>query len=429
MPAQEGYKTVSCWRGTLSSIAHLGSGEFVGRLCAIATLAILGHRYGATVVGIFALAQGVAQYLQPLIDFGLRHTGARLVAKYPGAISFIVRSVQLRRGTMLLVALPMVVTYVFYLRVDLRYKFFILGFAACACLYALSLDWLAWGKERFRLVAFSRAVGPVAVLVFLIFGSSSINPLAFLFAGNALGQLLLVLITWLWWRSERQQGSQKTELIEIEAALRFRRTVILGFALLSNMAFNTVDILLLGVFSSPAEVGIYSAAYRIFNQALLMYYLLTQSLYPRFAKLPEPERKQMLRPPILIALFACGGVLTILFILTGKAIIALLFGPLFANSYPLLSVLAFSIPMDFITSYLSTAYVAWGMERQVLVCTATGAITNIGLNVAFMPLYGAKGAAITTVVSYLVFLVSLMMVRRNAVRRNFLEPCLADAGV
>jgi O-antigen/teichoic acid export membrane protein len=65
----------------------------------------------------------------------------------------------------------------------------------------------------------------------------------------------------------------------------------------------------------------------------------------------------------------------------------------------------------------------------VLVCTVTGAITNIGLNVAFMPLYGAKGAAITTVVSYLVFLVSLMMVRRNAVRRNFLEPCLADAGV
>src|SRR4051794_22604636 len=101
MPLANTLSPVGGGRRTLNSIAHLGSGEFVARLCAIATLGTLGHRYGAAVVGIFALAQGVAQYLQPLIDFGMRHTGARLVAKYPGAITTIVQIVQKRRRLML----------------------------------------------------------------------------------------------------------------------------------------------------------------------------------------------------------------------------------------------------------------------------------------------------------------------------------------
>src|SRR3954462_10985982 len=128
------------WRGALQNILQLGSGEFIGRLCAIATLALLGHRYGAATVGIFALAQGVAQYMQPLIDFGLRHSGARLVAKYPDAVGQIVQIVQARRRGMLAVAIPLVASYVLFLRLDSKYKLFVFGFATCAALYAFSVD-------------------------------------------------------------------------------------------------------------------------------------------------------------------------------------------------------------------------------------------------------------------------------------------------
>jgi O-antigen/teichoic acid export membrane protein len=398
----------------LTGVAQLGSGEFVGRLCATATLVILGHRYGATVVGIFALAQGLTQYLQPLIDFGLRHTGARLVAKYPGATSQVVRVVQSRRRTMLLIAFPLIVGYVWFLRVQPGYRAFILAFAACGCLYALSLDWLAWGKQRFKVGAFSRAIVPVAILASVGIGWSSSQPFTFVFAGHASGQLLLVVVIWAWSRSEGRHARSEGDSPEIAAELRFRRTAILGLALFSNMAFNSIDILLLGVFRSPAEVGLYSAAYRILNQAFLMYYLITQSLYPEIAKLTHAERTRMLRSRILGSLFASGAVLALLFIWQGDRVLRLLFGETFVIASPLLAILALAIPLDFLTSYLSTAYVAWGMERQVLVSTAAGAITNIALNVAFMPAYGTKAAAINTVLSYAVFLVSLIIVRGSA---------------
>jgi O-antigen/teichoic acid export membrane protein len=417
---------VGAGRKTLISIAHLGSGEFVARLCAIATLGILGHRYGAAVVGIFALAQGVAQYLQPLIDFGMRHTGARLVARYPGAIATIVRVVQTRRRMMLCLALPIVAAYVLALRVDSKYKMFVLGFAACACPYAFSVDWLAWGKEKFKLVAVSRAVVPAAILIFLLASWSSPHPLGFVFAGHAFGQILLVIAAWVWWKSaQKQSPSEAPELPEIQAALRFRRTALLGLALFSNLAFNTIDVLLLGIYATPSEVGLYSASYRVLNQALVIYYLLTQSLYPQFARLLPSERSATLRPSILTVLFTCGASLTLLTILGGEAILRLLFGAEFAVAYSLLAILACAIPIDFLTSNLSNAYIAWGMERQVLVCTATGAVTNIGLNVAFMPIYGAKAAAINTVVSYIVFLTSLIIVR-SGVARMALESSLVS---
>lgn len=85
------------FRSLSRSIVHLGSGELVGRLCNIATVIWLGHRYGVVILGLYALAQSVTQYLQPLIDFGLRHVGARLLAVYPQAARDIVERVQRRR--------------------------------------------------------------------------------------------------------------------------------------------------------------------------------------------------------------------------------------------------------------------------------------------------------------------------------------------
>ena len=48
-----------------------------------AIVIFLGHSYGVVILGVYALAVTISQCLQPIIDFGLRHIGARLMAKYP----------------------------------------------------------------------------------------------------------------------------------------------------------------------------------------------------------------------------------------------------------------------------------------------------------------------------------------------------------
>jgi O-antigen/teichoic acid export membrane protein len=179
------------FRGLFQNILRLGSGELLSRLCGIATAVLLGHRYGVVILGVYALAQGLNQYVQPLIDFGLRQVGARLLALYPHAASEIVGRVQRRRlGTAVLV-LPLIAIYAAFAELPREMKIFLFAFSAVGALYAISLDWVAWGQERLYLLGLARSVVPLSILVFLMIGRSpGQRVLWWAVAGNAFGYLL-----------------------------------------------------------------------------------------------------------------------------------------------------------------------------------------------------------------------------------------------
>jgi O-antigen/teichoic acid export membrane protein len=82
----------------------------------------------------------------------------------------------------------------------------------------------------------------------------------------------------------------------------------------------------------------------------------------------------------------------------------------------LLLLLAWCLPLDFLTAYLSNAYIAWGMEKKVLACTAVAAGSNIALNLYGIPRYGATGAAVNTLISYAIFLACLAWAGREVSR-------------
>lgn len=187
-----------------------------------------------------------------------------------------------------------------------------------------------------------------------------------------------------------------------------------GLAWLCNLAFNTIDVLMLGVMSSPQQVGLYGAAYRVLNQLLVTYYLLTQVLYPRLACQRIEDRARMLQPRILLPLAGAGILIAAVLSVSRRWVLTIEFGHQFLAASPLLLLLGWSIPLDFITSYLSNAYIAWGMEKKILLCTALGAASNIALNLAFIPRYGARGAAINTLLSYAIFLAALGIAGRTA---------------
>src|SRR5271169_2017214 len=94
-------------RQLLRNVLQLGFGDLLGRLCSIVIIILLGHWYGIVIVGIYALAMTVSYYLQSVIDFGLRHLGARLMCQYPQSANQITHRVQRRRLLMAGAALPL----------------------------------------------------------------------------------------------------------------------------------------------------------------------------------------------------------------------------------------------------------------------------------------------------------------------------------
>ncbi|HWS97036.1 MAG TPA: polysaccharide biosynthesis C-terminal domain-containing protein [Candidatus Methylomirabilis sp.] len=402
-------------RQLIGNVIRFGSGDVVGRVFSITTVMLLGHFQGVVVLGIYSLAQSISQYLQPVIDFGLRHVGARLMARFPGSASEIMHRVQRRRLGMAAAVVPFALLYASLSRLPLEMKVFLFVFSAISCMYALSLDWAAWGREQLRLVGLAKAIVPGCLLLCLLLGFGSRRLLAWLVLGNFAGYSLQAIVFRLWWkRHQREIGDQKPAVAAITESLAWRSTSIMGLAWLGNLAFVTIDMLMLGIMSGPGQVGLYSAAYRIMSQVLLTYYLLTNVLYPQLARQTVSERVRMMRPRILLALFAVGSALAGLVVVVRRPALSILFGHDFVAAAPLLLVLAFAIPLDFLVSYLNSAYIAWSMERKVLVCVVVAAASNIVLNWFGIPRYGAMAAAVNTVISYAIYLAGLVIAGNKA---------------
>src|SRR5271166_3743081 len=404
------------FREMFRNILHLGSGEMLARLCSIAIIILLGHRYGVFVVGVYSLGMTVAFYLQPVIDFGLRHIGARLMAQYPRSAGEIMHRVQRRRLLMAGAAVPLTLIYAWLAKLPLDMKVWLALFSATGALYALSLEWAAWGWEHLRLVGLSRALVTFCVLVAVVAGHPSSKQVLWrAMAGNAAGFLLQATVFRAWWNRYRPSDREVVEnMEEIGDSLAWRSTSVMGVAWFSNMAFNSIDLLMLGAMSNAQQVGLYSAAYRLLSQVLVTYYMFTNSLYPTLARQTIEDRVRMLRPRFLLPLFGTGVVLAIGLAMVRRGLLTIFFGHQFLAAAGLLFVLTWCLPLDFLTSYLSNAYIAWGMEKRVLLCTAVAAASNILLNLIWIPAYGAKAAALNTVISYLIFLTSLALAGRSA---------------
>ena len=401
-------------RQVIHNVLRFGSGEFLGRLFSVSAVILLGHLYGVVTVGVYGLAVTVTTYLVPVIDFGLKHVGARLMARFPRSASEIIQRVQRRRYLMASAALPFVVLYAALASLSFELKLFLLAFSAVGTLYAFSLDWAAWGSENLLLAGMVKAIIPACVLTALLIATRYGHVLGCLVLGNLVGYLLQSWVFRMWWQRHRRQIAAPEQCVaEIAESVAWRRTSIMGFAWMSNLAFNSVDMLMLGVLSNPQQVGLYSAAYRILNQVLIAYYLLTGVLYPQLAREDPSRRRSILRPRIFLLLIAVGSVLAFPVALFRRPLLRIVFGHPFVAAAPLLLLLACCIPLDFLTSYLSNAYLAWDMERSVLVCAVLAAGTDIVLNLYGIPRYGAMAAAANTVISYFVYLAALAWIARR----------------
>lgn len=398
---------------------RLGTGELVSRVANIAIVILLGRRYGVAVLGAYALAQTMGQYAQPLIDFGTRHVGARLIAVYPQFARVVIGTVQRRRLTMAMAIVPLMLFYSAGAQLPWELKLFLFAFSATGALYVASLEWAAWGREELHVVGLAKAIVPASILVLvLVSDSPGGRVLWWAVVGNAGGFLLQAGFFWLYWIKRLPQANTAGVPCAVSDSLAWRRTRTMGLAWLCNLAFNSIDTLMLGLMTDVKQVGLYNAAYRILNQVLATYYVLTQAIYPRFARQTSRERVEMMHLRILGPIVLCGIVIACLVSLFRRPILLLLFGDGFIAASSLLILLAWSIPLDFMTSYLSNAFIAWGMERKVLLSTGMAAATNVVLNLALIPRFGARGAAINTLLSYVILLAALFSVSRGVELAN-----------
>ncbi len=172
-------------------------------------------------------------------------------------------------------------------------------------------------------------------------------------------------------------------------------TMPMAFGDLTLMALGFVDVLLLGLFVSAGEVGIYFAATRIVQFVVFAQYAATAATAQRFSEIWAAGQHATLRTLVRrtarltnVATAAFGGAL-----LLGAPLLLALFGPDFHASFDVLAILVVGAVLQSVFGPAEDLLNMLGYARTcAAVSLAAVAVATI-LCLVLIPLFGTIGAA------------------------------------
>ena len=233
------------------------------------------------------------------------------------------------------------------------------------------------------------------LLFFKIYGNDyKVIALATLFS-TLITSLLMIVVERKIWKLGGKRKIEKKELLNFSAPL------VLTLAL--TWVFGSSDKITIKIFSNLKELGLYSGAFRIVSVISVIQTgftsFWTPFIYERYSKNPDD----------LVFYKKANDYLSLIFFLIGFSILAtrniiiILLGEKYYDSLFIVPMLIF-VPIMYLIS--ETTMMGIGFKKKskyFLYISIIVAIFNIIGNILLVPKYGAKGAAISTGISYIIF--------------------------
>ncbi|MEI6046059.1 MAG: flippase, partial [Chloroflexota bacterium] len=191
-----------------------------------------------------------------------------------------------------------------------------------------------------------------------------------------------------------------------------RTLLLLSYPLVLNSLLNNIlfksDALLLGAMRSDSEVGLYNSAYKFIDALLIIPSAFTLALFPvlaSYATTAQAELKRAfvegVRILLLIGLPISAGTVFVAYDLIGA-----LGGSRFLPGGAIcLQILIWFLPFSYINGLTQYVLIALNKQRWITLAFVVTAVTNIGLNLIFIPFFGYFAACVMTIVSELIMLV------------------------
>lgn len=146
------------------------------------------------------------------------------------------------------------------------------------------------------------------------------------------------------------------------------------------------------------EVGIYSAAVRIYEAWAIVTAIITVSLLPAIVKLKQGDEDsyykrltQLFRLVIWMSVLAAVAVSVV-----SEHLMVLAFGGEYRESAPVVDIIMWTAVFAAMGSVSARYFNVEKMEKKFAARTALAALLNVCLNFFLIPVYGIKGAAIAT---------------------------------
>lgn len=424
-------------RQRLGNIGHVLSGNLVGTVIGLLSVAIAARVLGPNDYGILAITITFARAIERLVSF----QSWQPMIRYGAGLDPVAHRDTLRT------------LFKFGLVLDIA-----AGIAAWAIAIAaawMATWWFGWSPRSFEITAVF-----CTLLLFNLQGlPTAVLRLAGRFRAAAYGQVASAIVRLglcivaalyggdLWtfamiWMATQIFGS----LIFLGVGFaQLRRQGITGvltaplagvttrfpglwqFTWSSNLSLtlrssaNQLDTLLVGGLAGPAEAGLYHIAKQLGKMAGQIGTQVQSVLYPDIAKLWAAGaitafRRAVVQVEVLLAIFGLAGLAVA--VVVAEPVLRIFAGPAFVAAAPLLVVQMLAVVLMISGSAAHSALLAMGQARQALTVVTIGTVVFHVTLLLLVPRIGAMGANYAHVALGLIWVTGLAYLLRRALHNN-----------
>lgn len=364
--------------------------------------------------GVFSYLQSLIFCIWIVVDFGISWYGIREVAinKSKESLSNLLDnllSIRLTFGFFTFIGLVLFLSFTTYFE---NVKLPFIAIAIYLISYSMQVDWIFKGLEKFNFLLINSFITSFCFIT-----------LTFLYV-NYKTDLFNASVIW----SSSYFLSSLISLFLLKKAfgLRFRpvfnkkqwfyhlkRTKYFSLANIISTFSNYNPVLMLGLFTSYTNMGLFNAPYRIILTFCAGVYILFHSLYPMLSTLYQYENKTdflLLYRWFKIISIIIGFIIGIMGSIFADKIVLTFLGRNYIESIFIFKYMIWFLPLCMIENVYRAGFMAAGLEKEQNFSLIIGLIASSICGLIFISYYGLMGGVMMLILPEFVIIGSFIVV-------------------
>ncbi len=210
--------------------------------------------------------------------------------------------------------------------------------------------------------------------------------------------VMSLLIVWMIARIIRKENNDRFARPDWQLFKRMMRYGLkFHMSIVAGMIIIRADLLIVNHFRGATEAGVYGVASQMANLMMLLPSTIGMLLFPRVASEPDPRGElttRATRHTAFIMFLVCLAAAPL------SMLLPYLYGAAFTDTTVQLLILLPGVYLLGIESVMVQHFSGTGLPMAIPLFWIVTLICNVALNLAFVPAFGARAAAVTSTISY-----------------------------
>ena len=358
---------------------------------------------GAEQIGIYSYTFAIVNYFVILANLGIINYGNRRIAQVRNNQEALNRTFSSLYALHISLSVITLLGYAIYICCFVT-QYHIIVWIQAFYLIATLLDisWFYYGIEKFKITVLRNTVIKVLTVICVFFFVHEKQDLWKYTAIMAMGTMLSQTVIWLYLR--RYVSFVHSTWGEIKEHIK--PMFLLFAATVAVTILSYTDQLMLGIMSTMSELGYYSNAHKLMEFPIGFVTVLGTVMIPRMAnifikgdiKRAENYIGQSMHFAMIMSFALALGIAAV-----APEFAVVFWGEDFAYSGTLMPYLSFTMIIIAWNSIVRTQYlIPKERDKAYLISIICGALFNVIFNLILIPALGAVGAAIGTIIGYMI---------------------------